>query len=85
MQNRLALRMCSTAGRGAAKNRTFSGVISEPPVSSPSRTAPASTGTTLSAISAAGTSLSALAEEVMVKVVFLLGFGAEIDVRSTQN
>ncbi len=45
----------------------------------------AGTGTMLSAISAASTSQSALVEEVMVKVVFLLGFGAEIDVKSVQK
>ena len=39
----------------------------------------------LSAISAASTSQSALVKEVMVKVVFLLGFGAEIDVKSVQK
>lgn len=60
MEYRLTLRMCSTTGRGDAKNRAFSGVTSAPPVNSAMRTAPAINGTALSTISAAGTSHSAL-------------------------
>ncbi|MET9339103.1 hypothetical protein [Nonomuraea sp. NPDC003804] len=52
--------MCSTTGRGAAKNRPFSGVIAAPPASSVRRTAPATTGTAPSTISAVGTSHPAL-------------------------
>ena len=68
MQNRLTLRMCNTTGKGAAKNRAFSGVISAPPARPIRRTIPAATGTALSTINGATTNQSPLAEEFTVIV-----------------
>src|SRR5687767_14333438 len=44
--------ICSTTGRGDAKNRALAGVISAPPANSTRRKAPAASGMMLSAISA---------------------------------
>jgi hypothetical protein len=66
MQNRVALRIWTTTGRGAAKNRAFSEVISAPTDRLTRRATPAANGTVVSAISAAGICQSALAEVLMV-------------------
>ncbi|GAA3445695.1 hypothetical protein Pve01_07900 [Planomonospora venezuelensis] len=62
--------MCSTTGRGAAKNRAFSGVIAAPPASSVRRTAPAIMGTALSAISPAAARHPALVEGAVRAALF---------------
>jgi hypothetical protein len=55
MLNGITVRMCTTTGHGASKNRWFAGVMAAPPVSCVNRATPAIVGTRLNSSSPAGT------------------------------